>query len=92
MKKEAKEHHLFRLLFMILFWVFLRVSLIVTCLISVVQWVVMWFQDEPIESLLKFSYSLKQFQEQIIAYVTFQSEDKVFPFADWPDGPDGSPE
>jgi hypothetical protein len=86
MEKEQREHHLFRLLFMILFWVFLRISLVVTGLISVIQWVILWFQDEPIDSLMAFSKSLKLFQTQIIAYLTFESEDKVFPFTDWPSG------
>lgn len=84
MEKEQREHHLFRLMYMVLFWIFLRVSLLVTGLIALVQWVILWFQDEPIESLLTFSQSLKQFQEQILAYLTYQSEEKVFPFADWP--------
>jgi hypothetical protein len=86
MEKEQREHHLFRLLFMVLFWVFLRISLLVTGLISVIQWVILWFQDETIESLAEFSKSLKVFQTQILAYLTFETEDKVFPFADWPNG------
>lgn len=84
MEKERREHHAFRLLYMILFWIFLRVSLIVTGLIGALQWIILWFQDEPIESLLDFSSSLRLFQTQIIAYLTFETEDKVFPFADWP--------
>ena len=87
MEKEHREHHLFRLLFMILFWVFLRVSLVVTGLICFIQWVVLWFQDEPIESLLTFAKSLRQFQSQILAYLAFESEQKVYPFADWPSVP-----
>ena len=86
MQKEQREHHLFRLVYMILFWVFLRISLLVTGIIAFVQWVVMWFQDEPIDSLLVFSKSLTIFQTQILAYVTFKTEDKVYPFADWPSG------
>ncbi len=84
MQKEQREHHIFRLGYMILFWLFLRVSLIVTGLMAFVQWLTLWFQDEPIESLLNFSRSLKTFQAQILAYLTFQTEDKVYPFADWP--------
>ena len=84
-QKEQREHHLIRLLYMVLFWIFLRVSLFVTGLIAIVQWVILWFQDEPIESLLNFAGSLKQFQTQILAYLTFKTEEKVFPFADWPE-------
>lgn len=84
-QKEQREHHLIRLLYMVLFWIFLRVSLLVTGLMAVIQWVILWFQDEPIESLLRFARSLKRFQTQILAYLTFESEEKVFPFADWPE-------
>ncbi|EAR09422.1 DUF4389 domain-containing protein [Reinekea blandensis] len=84
-QKEQREHHLIRLLYMVLFWIFLRVSLFVTGLIAIIQWVILWFQDEPIESLLNFAGSLKQFQAQILAYLTFKSEEKVFPFTDWPE-------
>lgn len=84
MQREKREHHLFRILFMILFWVFLRISLVITGLIGFIQWIILWFQDEPIESLGSFSKALCRFQTQILAYLTFQSEDKVYPFADWP--------
>lgn len=84
---EDREHHIFKLLFIILFWVFFRVATIVMVIISLIQWVSLWFQDEPRESLLKFSSQLTLFQMQITKYLTFQSDDKVFPFADWPDAP-----
>ena len=86
MNREAREHHLLRLLYMILFWLFLRLSLVVSLLVSIIQWITLWFQEEPIAVLVTFSCSLKKFQAQIIAYVTFTSEEKVFPFADWPEG------
>jgi hypothetical protein len=84
METEKREHHLIRLLYMILFWIFLRLSLVVTGFIAVIQWVILWFQDEPIESLMEFAGPLKSFQAQILSYLTFESDDKVFPFADWP--------
>lgn len=86
MTKEKREFLLFRLLFMVLFWVFLKISLLVTVVIALIQWVIQWFQDEPIESLSGFSASLVKFQSDILAYLSFQSDDKVFPFRDWPDG------
>jgi hypothetical protein len=71
---------------MVLFWIFLKISLLVTLVIALIQWVILWFQDEPVESLYKFSASLMVFQRDILAYMTFQSDEKVFPFRDWPDG------
>lgn len=84
MEREQKEHHAIRGLYMVLFWIFLRISLLITALIAVIQWAVLWFQEEPIEGLVEFSDSLNLFQQQIIRFLTFKTEDKVFPFADWP--------
>lgn len=86
MNKEKREFLIFRLLFMVLFWLFLKVSLLVTLFIALIQWIVLWFQDEPLERLLQFSRSLGAFQSDILAYLTFKSDEKVFPFRDWPDG------
>ncbi|TCS39934.1 DUF4389 domain-containing protein [Reinekea marinisedimentorum] len=86
MTKEKREFLAFRLVFMVLFWIFLKISLLVTAVIALIQWVVQWFQEEPIESLFRFSSSLLKFQSAILAYLTFQSDEKVFPFRDWPDG------
>lgn len=86
MEKEQREHHAFRLIFMILFWLFLRVSFALTGLASIIQWVALWFQEEPLEPLLQWNCALRRYQQQILAYLSFESEDKVFPFADWPSG------
>lgn len=85
MNKEEREHHFFRGLYMVLFWIFLRVSLLITALIAIVQWAVLWFQDEPIEPLMNFGQDLSIYQQQILQYLTFQTEEKVFPFRDWPE-------
>lgn len=84
MEREQKEHHAIRGLYMVLFWFFLRISLVLTALIAILQWAVLWFQDEQIEALVDFSTSLNQFQQQILLFLTFKTEAKVFPFADWP--------
>lgn len=85
---EDREHHIFKLLYLILFWVFFRVATIVMVIIALIQWVSLWFQDEPRASLLTFSSQLTLFQAQITKYMTFQSDEKVYPFADWPDAPE----
>lgn len=84
MEKEQRENHLLRLLFMILFWVVLRVTLAITGVIAIVQWIILWFQDEPLLGLITFSKNLRAYQNQLIQYLNFESEEKAFPFADWP--------
>lgn len=84
MAREHKEHHWFRVLYMILFWIMLRLSFLASVFIAVIQWVYVLFKNEPIEGLATFAASLLAFQTSALAYLTFQSEQKVFPFADWP--------
>lgn len=90
MEREKIEHHTFRLVFMIIFWLFLRISLLVTGFVCIVQWVVLWFQEEPLEPLHQFVGTLRLYQSQILAYINFETEQKVFPFAPWPAAHDDS--
>ena len=84
MEKEKRENHLLRLLFMILFWVVLRITFTITGVIAFIQWIVLWFQEEPLLGLITFSINLRTYQNQLIKYLSFESEEKAFPFADWP--------
>lgn len=84
MEKSRIQQQFVRLLFMVLFWIFLRISLAVTALIALIIWVRHWFSSEPLAKLTEFAGSLRLFQAQILAYLTFASDDKVFPFAQWP--------
>ena len=84
MHKEKREFLLFRLAFMILFGLLFKLSLVLTVMISLIQWIILWFQDEPVLSLSRFSRALIQYQRAILEYLSFQSDEKVFPFRDWP--------
>ena len=84
MTKAKVEHQLLRALFMLFFWLLLRLSLIVTGALCVIQWFVLWFQEEPIEPMKRFASSLRIFQAQILDYLAYTTEDKPFPFRDWP--------
>ncbi|MDN3649048.1 DUF4389 domain-containing protein [Reinekea marina] len=92
MLAEDREHHIFKLLFILLFWVFFRISMAITVVVGIIQWVMLWFEDEPNQTLFKFSQQLTIFQTQISAYMTFQSNEKVFPFNDWPEVPQSTSE
>ena len=85
MEREQKEHHALRGLYMVLFWIFLRISLLVTGVIALLQWILLWFQDEPQPAMAGFSKSLTKYQQAILSYLTFETEEKVFPFTDWPE-------
>lgn len=80
----TKSDHVKRGLYMLLFWIFLRMSLVLTALIAVIQWAVLFSQEKPLSTLQSFSGSLNQYQQHILHFITFKSDDKVFPFTDWP--------
>ncbi len=87
LNREGKEHQVIRALCMILFWIVLRISLLVTGVLAIVQWVLAWFEDDPNPQLAKFCRRLALYQKQLLDYLTFISNDKPFPFRDWPDDP-----
>ncbi len=73
-----------RLAFMLLFWFILcvagyimAISIVVLCLFSL-------FASAPQERLREFAHSLSQYIYQILQFLTYNSERKPFPFADWP--------
>ena len=73
-----------RLLFMVLFFVFYRVA-------EVVLWAVIAFQvlsslllGHPNPRALSFGDSLARYAAECWRYLTYNSDLKPFPFADWP--------
>lgn len=73
-----------RVLFVILFALIYSVAEIVIVAVVVVQFGFALISGERNQKLLDFSAGLSEFIFQILRYVTFNSEDKPFPFAEWP--------
>jgi len=73
-----------RLLFMILFMVLWSVSRLVVLAVIVVQFCWVLFSGQTNQRLSAFGLSLAIYSYQIVAYLTFNTEDQPFPFADWP--------
>jgi len=79
-----------RLLFMVLFMVInyyfipFLVVLIATC-----QFLVVLFTNRKNESLLTLGQGLSRYVYNIISFLTYNSEERPFPFTGWPGG--GSP-
>lgn len=79
-----------RLLFMLVIVVFYAVSRIVVTLVVVVQFFHVLFTGETNEPLKHFGLSLATYTYQMLCYLTFNTEQRPFPFdMDWPtDRPD----
>jgi hypothetical protein len=73
-----------RLLFIIIYAVVLWATSIVLGLVVIFQFLSVLLTRKPQGNLLEFGGSLSEFVRQIVAYLTFNSEDKPFPFGDWP--------
>jgi len=73
-----------RALFMILFAIIYSVAEVVIGAVVIIQFFIVLFSGETNERLLRFGKELSRFIYQVFIYLTYNGEDKPFPFADWP--------
>lgn len=77
--------HWLRFVFMVLFAIILGlVSYVITVLV-ILQFIWALVSGEGNDKLREFGSSLSQYIYQILRFLTYNSEDKPFPFADWPE-------
>ena len=73
-----------RALFMILFAIIYSVAEVVIGAVVVIQFFFVLFSGATNPRLLRFGSQLSRFIYQVFLYLTYNREDKPFPFADWP--------
>ena len=73
-----------RLVYMFLFAVVLYLALLVVAFVAVVQFLFKLFSGQINQQLAEFGEGLAGYFRQMIAFLTFHTEDKLFPFAPWP--------
>ncbi len=73
-----------RLVYMVLFGLALQVAAMVMWFVIVVQFIFSLFNDEPNEPLQTFANTLAQFIYQCWQFLSYNTNEKPFPFADWP--------
>ena len=77
-----------RLFFMFVVILLYSVSRVVVGVVILLQFFSVLFTAETNEPLVKFGQSLATYTYQIVRYLTFNSEQRPFPFdLDWPAGP-----
>lgn len=76
-----------RALYMLLFVFIYSIAEIVFFALVIVQFLVALFSGAPNPRLLGFAEGLSAFIFQILRYLSFGSEDRPYPFRDWPKGP-----
>ncbi|UTA46458.1 DUF4389 domain-containing protein [Simiduia sp. 21SJ11W-1] len=77
--------HWIRLFFMVLFGFVLQVASLVVGVVVVLQFLFALLTGSSNENLRGFGASLTAYIADTLKFLTYNSEDKPFPFADWPD-------
>lgn len=75
-------------LFMLLILMAIHVSGTVLFIVTLIQFVLMLLGDTPNARLVSFGRGLGSYLKQCTHYLTFASEQKPFPFSEWPSGDD----
>lgn len=73
-----------RLAFMLIYVVALKLAIMALSVIVVVQFFIALIQGQANAALVNFSESCIQFSLQTWRFLCFASEEKPFPFRDWP--------
>lgn len=76
--------HWIRLVFMILFGLVLQVASLVVGVVVLLQFLFALLTGADNENLRAFGASLTRYIADTLKFLTYNSEDKPFPFADWP--------
>ena len=75
-------------LFIVVFGIIFYFLYIVIWLTVIFQFLTKVLTGELNDNLTRFSQSLTRFAFQILLYITFQSEERPFPFSPWPEEED----
>ena len=74
-----------RLISMIILAIAFNIAEIVIFAVVVFQFLISLFTQEPNGQLVRFGNNLAVYLRQIVAFLTFATEEKPFPFSSWPD-------
>lgn len=74
-------------LFLLLFAFILGVAKVVTGAVVVLQFLFTVFSGAVNPNLQQFGASLSRFTYQVMLYLTYNSDEKPFPFKEWPSEP-----
>lgn len=68
-----------------LFYFIYGITDVVLIVIALVQTFLNLFSDGPSESLQRFGSSLGVYVKQLSEFLSYASEEKPYPFSDWPE-------
>lgn len=82
---EQTKPGLARALYTILYLIIGRFISMVLFVIAITQYIYSWLTGEPNEKILHFTEDLAEYTKQLVSYVGFNTEEKPWPFGEWPD-------
>lgn len=80
----TSSKHWLRLVFMLLFAAVLQLASIVMWVLVAAQFLFSLITGEDNQHLRRFGNSLSTFIYDVLKFLCYSSEEKPFPFADWP--------
>jgi hypothetical protein len=87
----TSSKHWLRLLFMLIFAAVLQVASIIMWILVIAQFIFSLITGQDNVQLRKFGHSLSIYIFDTLKFLTYASEDKPFPFADWPSVDEDNP-
>jgi hypothetical protein len=83
-KEEVKKATGERLLYTIFYVVIAKIVTFIICVVVTAQFLYSWIGGSLNDKLLSFSASLSEYAKQLIAYISFNSDEKPWPMGEWP--------
>lgn len=80
----TSSKHWLRLVFMLLFAALLQLASLVMWILVAVQFIFSLVTGEDNQYLRRFGHSLSTYIYDVLKFLCYSSEEKPFPFADWP--------
>lgn len=78
------SRHWLRLVFMLLFAAILQIASIIMWALVLLQFLFSLVTGQDNTNLRQFGHSLSTYIFQILKFLTYASDEKPFPFSDWP--------
>ncbi len=85
--EEERDPLFLTALYMVLFYFIFSVTEIALIILAIVQLLMMLLVDEPNPRLQRFGSQLAEYVASIVRYLAMKSEQKPYPFSDWPEDP-----
>ncbi|VVS94178.1 DUF4389 domain-containing protein [Desulfoluna spongiiphila] len=73
-----------RALFMLAFWIASRVALTIVVVLALFQLICSLVTRSPNDKIMRFGKNLGVYLSQIVDFLTYNTDQKPWPFQDWP--------